>query len=89
MLRRLSFFPLLPLLLLFLGECSADKPVAKIDGHIVDRAQLETDQTICRGEVQKATLAQGGPQICVLCAIAWNEAFAGCMAAKGYVAVKQ
>ena len=88
MLRRSSFFPLL-LLPLLLGECSAEKPVARIDGHTVDRAQLETDQTICRGEVQKATLAQGGPQICVLCAVAWNEAFAGCMAAKGYVAVKQ
>jgi hypothetical protein len=46
--------------------------------------QLATAETICRGEVQKATLAAGGPQICVMCAIAWDEAMAGCMAQHGY-----
>jgi hypothetical protein len=49
-----------------------------------DPPRLAADKIICRGEVQKATLADGGPSISVMGAIAWNEAFAGCMAARGH-----
>lgn len=47
--------------------------------------QLEIDQAICRGEVQKSARASSASSLSVEAHLAEREIFAGCMAQKGYL----
>ncbi len=68
------------------AACATAAPTvwARPDGRPVDPAQLQLDQTICKGEVQKADLAGNNDEIELLRAKSRADIMAGCMAQHGY-----
>lgn len=93
-LRKLNFrWCAVGLSLTLLSACAAQKPLGwlRIDGRTVNPQQFEVDRTICRGETQKAGLA--APRAEGLGQVwqqqdAMSEVFIGCMAQRGYTAVR-
>lgn len=71
------------------AACASTPPVwTRADGSPVEPTQLQLDQTICRGEVQKADLAGNNDEIELLRAKSRADIMAGCMAQHGYLASK-
>ncbi len=76
-------------IILLLTACTTATPTvwARPDGRPVDPAQLQLDQTACRGEMEKARLSEKEEKIYFpgeqnpLTAV-----FVGCMAQHGYLA---
>lgn len=75
--------------MLCLAACAcATKPMAwvRVDGKPITETQLAVDQTVCRGEMQKANLSStaeagfGRGRAVV-------EVYVGCMAQRGYMQV--
>lgn len=76
----------LPLLAVLLGACAQqDVWWGRIDGRPVSPDQVAIDQTICRGEMQKAAVARTA-EAAIGSGRALNDVFLGCMASKGYLA---
>lgn len=55
------------------------------NGGAVSATQIEIDQTVCRGEVQKSARASSAGTLSVEASLAERDIFAGCMAQKGYL----
>jgi hypothetical protein len=77
-------------LLLLTGCGTAPAQWAKVDGTPLQQVQFQLDQTDCQGELQKASLSsstnegeKGLPYNTRNQAM--TDAYAGCMAGKGYV----
>jgi hypothetical protein len=74
-------------LCLAIGACaSTPKPWTRIDGKQNAQDQLAVDETICRGEMQKAAVTQREAKVY----LPWEEnpfatIYAGCMAQHGYM----
>ena len=73
-------------IMLALAAC-ATAPTAwtRADGGPVEPTQLQLDQTICRGEVQKVDLAGNNDEIEFLRTKFKADIMAGCMAQHGYL----
>ncbi len=70
------------------AACASAPPVwTRADGSPVEPTQLQLDQTICHGEVQKADLAGNNDEIELLRAKSRADIMAGCMAQHGYLAM--
>jgi hypothetical protein len=74
-------------IILALAAC-ATAPTAwrRADGGPVEPTQLQVDQTICSGEVQKVDLAGNNDEVEFLRAKFRADIMAGCMAQHGYLA---
>jgi hypothetical protein len=76
------------------GCASVPTSWMRVDGKPVDQGQLTLDQTVCKGEMQKANLASNTePGLIVTSRGVENvrtqplmDVYAGCMAASGYIA---
>lgn len=75
-------------IILALTACATAPTAAwrRADGGPVEPTQLQVDQTICRGEVQKADLAGNNGEVEFLRAKFKADIMAGCMAQHGYLA---
>lgn len=67
--------------------CNQPPPVGwyRTDGTVPTPEQLSVEQTICRGEVQKANLSSSNQGISIARSMAEQDAYAGCMAQRGLV----
>lgn len=72
---------------MMLTGCTEDRPVGwyRTAGGVPTPEQLSVEQTICQGEVQKATLASSEKGFSVLGELAKKDAYAGCMAQRGLI----
>jgi hypothetical protein len=70
------------------GCATAPKTWARVDGRPADPAQLQVDQTVCRGEMEKARLSEKEEKIYIAEENPLDTVFAGCMAQRGYLAAK-
>jgi hypothetical protein len=78
--------------LVLLTGCSHTASWIRADGQPIAVNQLQLDETYCKGEVPPAHTgpAQGvlGANNIAAAEIAWKEAYANCMAGRGYLAQK-
>jgi len=89
--KALRVAPALMLAFFVCGCASVPKVWTRPDGKPIDPAQLQLDDTACRGETEKAA-AQGGKDSTInmpgMVGGQDRSIYLGCMAQRGYLAAK-
>lgn len=67
------------------GCATAPTSWTRPDGQTPATAQLQLDETACRGEVDKANMDAGENRVILGESRAMRSVFDGCMASKGYL----
>ncbi len=81
--------PAIALTLLLFGCATAPTTWTKVDGRQATPEQQALDETACKGELQKARLANTANLGLMSQINAQHDIYAGCMAQRGYIGTRR